>query len=167
MNAQPNSGAVVLSDDLKSPAMEKLDLVRKWSINTYKVILFVLDFFLRPSSTVLLLSVLVFVFSHLIRLLAEKWTILQTDFKSLLSSAVYQADPVREAGSGVEDRGPGAGGPNRSPARQQEKVPECNQAGSDAGQSAVPDHADTEAAGRRLRRPQPQVTRTACESIEI
>ncbi|XP_049901446.1 arfaptin-1 isoform X1 [Epinephelus moara] len=36
MNAQPNSGAVVLSDDLKSPAMEKLDLVRKWSINTYK-----------------------------------------------------------------------------------------------------------------------------------
>ncbi|XP_059199156.1 arfaptin-1 isoform X2 [Centropristis striata] len=36
MNAQPKSGAVVLSDDLKSPAMEKLDLVRKWSINTYK-----------------------------------------------------------------------------------------------------------------------------------
>ncbi|XP_037326912.2 arfaptin-1 isoform X2 [Pungitius pungitius] len=35
-NAPPNSGAVVLSDDLKSPAMEKLDLVRKWSINTYK-----------------------------------------------------------------------------------------------------------------------------------
>ncbi|XP_062864959.1 arfaptin-1 isoform X2 [Trichomycterus rosablanca] len=33
---QQNSGAVVLSDDLKSPAMEKLDLVRKWSINTYK-----------------------------------------------------------------------------------------------------------------------------------
>ncbi|XP_010793699.1 arfaptin-1 isoform X4 [Notothenia coriiceps] len=36
MNEQPKSGAVVLSDDLKSPAMEKLDLVRKWSINTYK-----------------------------------------------------------------------------------------------------------------------------------
>nr|XP_046274082.1 arfaptin-1 isoform X3 [Scatophagus argus] len=36
MNAQANSGAVVLSDDLKNPAMEKLDLVRKWSINTYK-----------------------------------------------------------------------------------------------------------------------------------
>ncbi|XP_026158825.1 arfaptin-1 isoform X2 [Mastacembelus armatus] len=34
--AQPKSGAVVLSDDLKNPAMEKLDLVRKWSINTYK-----------------------------------------------------------------------------------------------------------------------------------
>ena len=31
------SGAVVLADDLKNPAMEKLDLVRKWSINTYKV----------------------------------------------------------------------------------------------------------------------------------
>ncbi|XP_068583000.1 arfaptin-1 isoform X1 [Cebidichthys violaceus] len=36
MNTQPKSDAVVLSDDLKSPAMEKLDLVRKWSINTYK-----------------------------------------------------------------------------------------------------------------------------------
>uniref|UniRef100_A0A3Q1H5R5 ADP-ribosylation factor interacting protein 1 (arfaptin 1) n=2 Tax=Acanthochromis polyacanthus TaxID=80966 RepID=A0A3Q1H5R5_9TELE len=36
MRAQPQSGAVVLSDDLKNPAMEKLDLVRKWSINTYK-----------------------------------------------------------------------------------------------------------------------------------
>ena len=74
MNAQPNSGAVVLSDDLKSPAMEKLDLVRKWSINTYKVILFVLDFFLCPSSAVLLLSAsaLVFVFSQLIRILAEQ-----------------------------------------------------------------------------------------------
>lgn len=36
MTAQPNSGAVVLSEDLKNPAMEKLDLVRKWSINTYK-----------------------------------------------------------------------------------------------------------------------------------
>ncbi|XP_029006881.1 arfaptin-1 isoform X7 [Betta splendens] len=36
MTAQQKSGAVVLSDDLKNPAMEKLDLVRKWSINTYK-----------------------------------------------------------------------------------------------------------------------------------
>ncbi|XP_023149312.2 arfaptin-1 isoform X1 [Amphiprion ocellaris] len=36
MKAQLQSGAVVLSDDLKNPAMEKLDLVRKWSINTYK-----------------------------------------------------------------------------------------------------------------------------------
>ncbi|KAM9769571.1 arfaptin-1 isoform 1-T2 [Menidia menidia] len=34
--AEKGSGAVVLSDDLKNPAMEKLDLVRKWSINTYK-----------------------------------------------------------------------------------------------------------------------------------
>ncbi|XP_077381415.1 arfaptin-1 isoform X3 [Festucalex cinctus] len=33
---QPSSGPLVLSEDLKSPAMEKLDLVRKWSINTYK-----------------------------------------------------------------------------------------------------------------------------------
>ncbi|XP_026216031.1 arfaptin-1 isoform X2 [Anabas testudineus] len=36
MTAHPKGGAVVLSDDLKNPAMEKLDLVRKWSINTYK-----------------------------------------------------------------------------------------------------------------------------------
>ncbi|XP_053195693.1 arfaptin-1 isoform X2 [Scomber japonicus] len=36
MNEQPKSGAVVLADDLKNPAMEKLDLVRKWSINAYK-----------------------------------------------------------------------------------------------------------------------------------
>lgn len=43
MTAELQSGAVVLSDDLKNPAMEKLDLVRKWSINTYKVIS-VLDF---------------------------------------------------------------------------------------------------------------------------
>ncbi|XP_061882600.1 arfaptin-1 isoform X1 [Entelurus aequoreus] len=35
-NMQPTSGALVLSDDMKNPAMEKLDLVRKWSINTYK-----------------------------------------------------------------------------------------------------------------------------------
>ncbi|KAL4640406.1 arfaptin-1 isoform X2 [Arapaima gigas] len=33
---QLKSGPVVLSDDLKNPAMEKLELVRKWSINTYK-----------------------------------------------------------------------------------------------------------------------------------
>ncbi|XP_059903727.1 arfaptin-1 isoform X3 [Gadus macrocephalus] len=33
---QQTSRAVVLADDLKNPAMEKLDLVRKWSINTYK-----------------------------------------------------------------------------------------------------------------------------------
>lgn len=46
MNEQPKSGAVVLSDDLKNPAMEKLDLVRKWSINAYKVILSVLGLFL-------------------------------------------------------------------------------------------------------------------------
>ncbi|XP_028258168.1 arfaptin-1 isoform X2 [Parambassis ranga] len=36
MQDQLQMGAVVLSDDLKNPAMEKLDLVRKWSINTYK-----------------------------------------------------------------------------------------------------------------------------------
>ncbi|XP_051941073.1 arfaptin-1 isoform X1 [Hippocampus zosterae] len=35
-NTQPSSGPLVLSDDMKSPTMEKLDLVRKWSINTYK-----------------------------------------------------------------------------------------------------------------------------------
>ncbi|KAF5880080.1 arfaptin-1 isoform X1, partial [Clarias magur] len=33
---QSNIGAVVLADDMKNPAMEKLELVRKWSINTYK-----------------------------------------------------------------------------------------------------------------------------------
>ncbi|XP_028658522.1 arfaptin-1 isoform X2 [Erpetoichthys calabaricus] len=30
------SGAVVVADELKNPAIEKLELVRKWSINTYK-----------------------------------------------------------------------------------------------------------------------------------
>lgn len=34
---QQMGGAVVLADDIKSPAIEKLELVRKWSINTYKV----------------------------------------------------------------------------------------------------------------------------------
>ncbi|KAL7841470.1 hypothetical protein SRHO_G00251610 [Serrasalmus rhombeus] len=36
MRGQQQSGSVVLADDLKNPAMEKLELVRKWSINTYK-----------------------------------------------------------------------------------------------------------------------------------
>ncbi|KAK7878157.1 hypothetical protein WMY93_031203 [Mugilogobius chulae] len=36
MKGQPQSGALVLSDDLKNPALEKLEMVRKWSINTYK-----------------------------------------------------------------------------------------------------------------------------------
>lgn len=69
MTAEPQGGAVVLSDDLKNPAMEKLDLVRKWSISTYKVILSVLDLFLCPPCTQPhSLS------SLLIRMLAEKWT---------------------------------------------------------------------------------------------
>lgn len=34
--AQQKSGPVVL-DEVKNPAMEKLELVRKWSLNTYKV----------------------------------------------------------------------------------------------------------------------------------
>ncbi|XP_026059590.1 arfaptin-1 isoform X2 [Carassius auratus] len=33
---QQMGGAVVLADDIKSPAIEKLELVRKWSISTYK-----------------------------------------------------------------------------------------------------------------------------------
>ncbi|XP_015200179.2 arfaptin-1 isoform X1 [Lepisosteus oculatus] len=36
MKVQPKSGPVVVSDEIKNPAIEKLDLVRKWSINTYK-----------------------------------------------------------------------------------------------------------------------------------
>ncbi|ROL53142.1 Arfaptin-1 [Anabarilius grahami] len=36
LREQQMGGAVVLADDLKSPAIEKLELVRKWSINTYK-----------------------------------------------------------------------------------------------------------------------------------
>ncbi|XP_076846794.1 arfaptin-1 isoform X3 [Brachyhypopomus gauderio] len=36
MRGQTQTGAVVLADDMKSPALEKLELVRKWSINTYK-----------------------------------------------------------------------------------------------------------------------------------
>ncbi|XP_062348886.1 arfaptin-1 isoform X2 [Cinclus cinclus] len=34
--AQQKSGPVVLADEVKNPAMEKLELVRKWSLNTYK-----------------------------------------------------------------------------------------------------------------------------------
>uniref|UniRef100_A0A9J7YBC4 ADP-ribosylation factor interacting protein 1 (arfaptin 1) n=1 Tax=Cyprinus carpio carpio TaxID=630221 RepID=A0A9J7YBC4_CYPCA len=36
LREQQMGGAVVLADDIKSPAIEKLELVRKWSINTYK-----------------------------------------------------------------------------------------------------------------------------------
>lgn len=36
LREQQMGGAVVLVDDIKSPAIEKLELVRKWSINTYK-----------------------------------------------------------------------------------------------------------------------------------
>lgn len=98
MNSQPKSGAVVLSDDLKNPAMEKLDFVRKWSINTYKVIIsfFDLCLYLPPhpdSSKFKCIYVLII----------------------LLSSAVYQADPVGEAGSWIQDCGHGAGGSNRYP----------------------------------------------------
>ncbi|CAF96578.1 unnamed protein product, partial [Tetraodon nigroviridis] len=68
--AQANSGAMVLADDLKSPAMEKLDLVRKWSINTYKVLCFQLRFDDLPSPSELL---------------------------SLLSSSVYQTDAAQRS----------------------------------------------------------------------
>ncbi|XP_054845983.1 arfaptin-1 isoform X3 [Eublepharis macularius] len=33
---QQRSGPVVLADEVKNPAMEKLELVRRWSLNTYK-----------------------------------------------------------------------------------------------------------------------------------
>ncbi|XP_004708769.2 arfaptin-1 isoform X2 [Echinops telfairi] len=33
---QSKSGPVILADEIKNPAMEKLELVRKWSLNTYK-----------------------------------------------------------------------------------------------------------------------------------
>ncbi|KAA0722322.1 Arfaptin-1 ADP-ribosylation factor-interacting protein 1 [Triplophysa tibetana] len=36
LREEQNAGSVVLADDIKSPAIEKLELVRKWSINTYK-----------------------------------------------------------------------------------------------------------------------------------
>uniref|UniRef100_A0A8C1JWX2 ADP-ribosylation factor interacting protein 1 (arfaptin 1) n=1 Tax=Cyprinus carpio TaxID=7962 RepID=A0A8C1JWX2_CYPCA len=36
LTEQQTAGAVVLADDIKSPAIEKLELMRKWSINTYK-----------------------------------------------------------------------------------------------------------------------------------
>lgn len=59
MKEQPKSGAVVLADDLKNPAMEKLDLVRKWSINTYKVLISVLDnFFSLGVGDLYIISVL-------------------------------------------------------------------------------------------------------------
>lgn len=81
MQAQADSGAVVLAGDLKSPAMEKLDLVRKWSITTYKVIFSELCLDSLPSPSLLL---------------------------SLLSSSVYQTDAVREDGSRLQDCGRGA-----------------------------------------------------------
>lgn len=88
MSEQQKSGAMVLSDDLKNPAMEKLDLVRKWSINTYKVILLVFSVcFVRQPPC------------------CERVPLI-----GFLCSAVYEADPVGEAGPRLEDRGPGAGG---------------------------------------------------------
>ena len=41
---QTKSGPVILADETKNPAMEKLELVRKWSLNTYKVCNFFLMF---------------------------------------------------------------------------------------------------------------------------
>ncbi|XP_017917097.1 PREDICTED: arfaptin-1 isoform X6 [Capra hircus] len=35
-STQAKSGPVLLADETKNPAMEKLELVRKWSLNTYK-----------------------------------------------------------------------------------------------------------------------------------
>nr|XP_039334969.1 arfaptin-1 isoform X3 [Saimiri boliviensis boliviensis] len=34
---QTKGGPVILADEVKNPAMEKLELVRKWSLNTYKL----------------------------------------------------------------------------------------------------------------------------------
>lgn len=79
VKGQPNSGAVVLADDLKSPAMEKLDLVRKWSINTYKVILSVLNCLFPPTLSLLSLLLSFFIISLFIRVLAKKWTMLLTN----------------------------------------------------------------------------------------
>ena len=63
MQGQPQSGPVVLADGRRRPAMEKLDLVRKWSINTYKVIFatstYCLSFFSNSHSLILNLA-----FSH-------------------------------------------------------------------------------------------------------
>lgn len=39
---QTKSGPVILADEIKNPAMEKLELVRKWSLNTYKVCIFLM-----------------------------------------------------------------------------------------------------------------------------
>ncbi|XP_053113211.1 arfaptin-1 isoform X3 [Hemicordylus capensis] len=36
LRMQPKSGPVVLAEEAKNPAMEKLELVRRWSLNTYK-----------------------------------------------------------------------------------------------------------------------------------
>nr|XP_056711594.1 arfaptin-1 isoform X2 [Euleptes europaea] len=36
LRMQQKSGPVVLADEMKNPAMEKLELVRRWSLNTYK-----------------------------------------------------------------------------------------------------------------------------------
>ncbi|XP_028599077.1 arfaptin-1 isoform X2 [Podarcis muralis] len=36
LRMQQKSGPVVLADEAKNPAMEKLELVRRWSLNTYK-----------------------------------------------------------------------------------------------------------------------------------
>lgn len=69
--------------------MEKLDLVRKWSINTYKVTFPVLDLFLCPASVLIPIR-----FYHTVR---QCVCVLVNPF----SSAVYQADPVREVGSGL------------------------------------------------------------------
>lgn len=163
MKAQPNSGALVLSDDLKNPALEKLDLVRKWSINTYKVILPVLNLLLCPFSLRLLLLpafVPTLYLLPLVRIVGRKVSYTPQTKKDLsifgpfspshclfyslsarsscvrtvaapnesqlsnrpepsvcvlrrcLSSAVHQADPFREAGPRLQDRGHGAGGPN-------------------------------------------------------
>lgn len=59
---------------------------------------------------------------------------------------VHQADLVREAGPRLTDGGPGAGGADRSAARQQAQVRARGQADPDSGQPAHPDDADSAAA---------------------
>lgn len=147
MHHSSSSSSMAAEQTTRGVAVEKLEYMKKWGFNTYKV---------NKTAKLPLRSSDVHVVSFF------KWSSLCFPLIAL----VYKTNDLWALRSGFSNRGSGDGGSNWGAERHEKEIWECAATGPSADQPLLQHGADAARSGRHLRWPQSKISRAEGETSE-
>lgn len=144
MHHSSSSSSMTAEESTRGVAVEKLETMKKWGINTYKVSEVLPCWQIRVNPP---LCLFVLWRNHGKKL----WCV------SSFVVVVYKTNDLRAFWSGFPDCRPGAGGPDRGAERHQKEIWERAATGQSADQPLLQHGTDAACAGRHLCWSQPEI----------